>query len=72
MSNALSLQINERTGDYTVTYHGFSWVSDGRRPYILLRKKEPQPGEFADGLIDYYAPDLKAAWKILQTIKKVD
>ena len=39
---------------------------------ILLRKKEPQPGEFADGLIDYYAPDLKAAWKILQTIKKVD
>ena len=39
MSNALSLQINERTGDYTVTYHGFSWVSDGRRPYILLRKK---------------------------------
>ena len=39
MSNALSLQINEKTGDYTVTYHGFSWVSDGRRPYILLRKK---------------------------------
>lgn len=31
MSNALSLQINEKTGDYTVTYHGFSWVSDGRR-----------------------------------------
>lgn len=35
----LKLSINELTGDYEIKHKGFSWVSDGRRPYIILRKK---------------------------------
>ncbi|HIU68973.1 MAG TPA: hypothetical protein IAD23_03345, partial [Candidatus Scubalenecus merdavium] len=33
------LRQNELTGDYEILHNGFSWVSDGRRPYIILRKK---------------------------------
>lgn len=35
----LKLSINELTGDYEIKHKGFSWVSDGRRPYIILRQK---------------------------------
>lgn len=35
----IQLQINKITGDYTIEHNGFIWVSDGRRPYIILRKK---------------------------------
>lgn len=35
----LKLKINEITGDYEVIHNGFSWVSYGRRPYIIIRKK---------------------------------
>lgn len=35
----LKLKINEITGDYEVVHNGFSWISDGRRPYIIIRKK---------------------------------
>lgn len=35
----LVLRINELTGDYEIIHKGFSWISDGRRPYIIIRKK---------------------------------
>lgn len=35
----IKLSINELTGDYEIKHNGFSWVSDGRRPYIIIRKK---------------------------------
>lgn len=35
----ITLTVSELTGDYEIKHRGFSWVSDGRRPYILLRKK---------------------------------
>lgn len=35
----LTLHMNELTGDYEILQNGFSWVSDGRRPYIIIRKK---------------------------------
>ena len=35
----LKLKINEITGDYEVIHNGFSWISDGRKPYIIIRKK---------------------------------
>lgn len=35
----IKLKINELTGDYEIKHNGFSWISDGRRPYIILRKK---------------------------------
>lgn len=35
----IKLSINELTGDYEIKHKGFSWVSDGRRPYIILRRK---------------------------------
>ena len=38
-SNDLILRINKFTGDYEVIHKGFSWVSDGRAPYIIIRKK---------------------------------
>ena len=33
------LKINKLTGSYEIIYKGFSWVSDGRIPYIIIRKK---------------------------------
>lgn len=35
----LKIKINEITGDYEVIHNGFSWISDGRKPYIIIRKK---------------------------------
>lgn len=35
----IKLSINELTGDYEIKHKGFSWISDGRRPYIILRRK---------------------------------
>lgn len=35
----IKLKINEITGDYEVIHNGFSWISDGRAPYIIIRKK---------------------------------
>lgn len=35
----LQLSYSPVTGDYEIKYKGFSWVSDGRRPYIIIRKK---------------------------------
>ena len=35
----IKLRMNELTGDYEILHNDFSWVSDGRRPYIILRKK---------------------------------
>lgn len=36
----IALKFNELTGSFEVIHNGFSWVSDGRRPYIILRKKD--------------------------------
>lgn len=35
----IKLKINELTGDYEIIHNGFSWISDGRAPYIIIRKK---------------------------------
>lgn len=35
----IKLKINEITGDYEVIHKGFSWISDGRAPYVIIRKK---------------------------------
>lgn len=35
----ITLKINKLTGNYEIIHNGFSWVSDGRLPYIILRKK---------------------------------
>lgn len=35
----IKLKINELTGDYEIIHKGFSWISDGRAPHIIIRKK---------------------------------
>ncbi|MBR5232928.1 MAG: hypothetical protein IKW03_01840 [Clostridia bacterium] len=35
----MQLIFNKRNGNYEITHKGFSWVSDGRKPYIEIRKK---------------------------------
>ena len=35
----IKLKINELTGDYEIIHNGFFWISDGRAPYIIIRKK---------------------------------
>lgn len=35
----LDLRMNRKNGDYEINYHGFPWVSDGRRPYLIIRHK---------------------------------
>lgn len=39
MQTNITLKVNELTGGYEILHKGFSWISDGRTPYILLRKK---------------------------------
>lgn len=39
MNKSIQLFFNKRTGNYEIIHKGFSWVSDGRRPYIIIRKK---------------------------------
>lgn len=39
MKTNITLKINEITGSYEILHKGFSWVSDGRMPYIIIRKK---------------------------------
>ena len=36
---SIKLNFNSVTGNYEINHKGFSWVSDGRRPYIIIRKK---------------------------------
>lgn len=35
----MKLNFNKRNGNYEIIYKGFSWVSDGRRPSVTIRKK---------------------------------
>lgn len=35
----IKIDFNKRNGDYEIVHNGFSWVSDGRKPYIIIRKK---------------------------------
>ena len=39
MSEQLKISFNKLTGDYTIDHDGFRWVSDGRLPYVIIRKK---------------------------------
>lgn len=35
----MKLSFSPVTGNYEITYNGFEWSNDGRKPYIILRKK---------------------------------
>lgn len=35
----IKLNFNKASGKYEIIYKGFSWVSDGRKPYITISKK---------------------------------
>ena len=37
--NNIRLNFNADSGNYEITHNGFLWVSDGRKPYITIRKK---------------------------------
>ena len=39
MDSNIKLSCNRKNGDYEIIHKGFSWVSDGRKPYIIIRKK---------------------------------
>lgn len=61
MTNSdLKLNFNKNKGNYEIIYKGFSWVSDGRKPYITVRKKVPEV---------FYFRDLSFAQVIVQGIK---
>ena len=35
----MKINFNKLNGNYEIIYNGFSWVSDGRKPYLIVRKK---------------------------------
>lgn len=37
--NNIKLKFSEFSGNYEITHNGFSWISDGRKPYITVRRK---------------------------------
>lgn len=39
MKNNLKIEFNPVTSAYTVAHKGFQWVSDGRKPYVIIRKR---------------------------------
>jgi len=40
--NCIKLNFDKATGNYEITHNGFSWISDGRKPFISIRKKKGQ------------------------------
>ena len=38
-ANDIKLNFNTFSGNYEIVHNGFSWISDGRKPYITIRKK---------------------------------
>ena len=38
--NDTQLRFNSANGNYEIIHKGFSWVSDGRKPYIEIRRKK--------------------------------
>lgn len=39
MDSNIKLSCSRKNGDYEIIHKEFSWVSDGRKPYIIIRKK---------------------------------
>lgn len=37
--NNIKLKFSEFSGNYEITHNGFSWISNGRKPYITVRRK---------------------------------
>lgn len=37
--NNIKLNFSKFSGNYEIAHNGFSWISDGRKPYITIRKK---------------------------------
>lgn len=44
--NNIKLNFSTFSGNYEITHNGFSWISDGRKPYITIRKKTAWQSEF--------------------------
>lgn len=64
LNSGLRMKYCEFTGDYEIVHNGFSWVSDGRRPYIIVRKK------VGDKYVSAYRP-LCSALKKKTEYKKI-
>lgn len=39
MSNKIKILYHSSNGGYEIVYNNFSWISDGRKPYVIIRKK---------------------------------
>ena len=63
MFRKLRLLCNHINCDYEIIYNGFSWVSDGRRPYVIIRKKAKNK------YISTYRPFSSALKKSIETKK---
>ena len=37
--STIKLNFSKFSGNYEIIHNGFSWISDGRKPYITIRKK---------------------------------
>lgn len=37
--NNIKINFRKASGSYEIVHNGFSWISDGRKPYITVRKK---------------------------------
>ncbi len=37
--NNIKLNFSKFSGNYEIAHNGFSWISDGRKPYITIRRK---------------------------------
>lgn len=61
MSRKLRILCSHINCDYEVIYNGFSWVSDGRRPYVIIRKKA------GSKYISTYRPFSSALKKSIET-----
>lgn len=36
----LKISFNEQKDSYEISYNGFSWVNDGRKSFVSVRKKD--------------------------------
>ncbi len=56
----LKIKFSKKSGNYEIIYNGFSWVSDGRKPYITVRKKNAK-GKYITSVLPLHSAKKKQA-----------
>ena len=52
----IKLNFSKFSGNYEIIHNGFSWISNGRKPYITIREKFGDKYEAAAAVLEMPIP----------------